>query len=78
MCTIIESSTILVTITVVMLGYDWWLSMVINISVQYNGRLLPDMYVDPRLLPVGNPFRYHVVAFCIIYSLCNVYYYYHV
>ena len=24
-----------------MLGYDWWLCMVINISVQYNGGLLP-------------------------------------
>ena len=36
-------STILVTmfITVVMLGYDWWLRMVINISVQYSGGLLP-------------------------------------
>ena len=37
--------------------------MVINISVQYNGGLLPDNYtVDPRLLPLGNPFKYHVVA----------------
>ena len=26
-----------------MLGYDWWLCMVINISVQYNGGLLPDI-----------------------------------
>ena len=49
-------------ITVVMLGYDWWLCMVINISVQYNSGLLPDMYIDPNLLPVGNPFKYHVVA----------------
>ena len=29
--------------TVVMLGYDWWLCMVINISVQYSGGLLPDI-----------------------------------
>ena len=36
--------------------------MVINISVQYSGGLLPDYTVDPRLLPVGNPFKYHVVA----------------
>ena len=28
---------------VVMLGYDWWLCMVINISVQQNGGLLPDI-----------------------------------
>ena len=38
--------------------------MVINISVQYSGGLLPDitlLTVDPRLLPVvGNPFKYHV------------------
>ena len=39
--------------------------MVINIiSVQYNGGLLPDIIlsVDPWLLPLGNPFKYHVVA----------------
>ena len=40
-------STILLTMyyysTVVMLGYDWWLCMVINISVQYNGGFLPDI-----------------------------------
>ena len=46
--TIIDSSTILVTntvcITVAMLGYDWWLRMVINnISVQYSGGLLSDI-----------------------------------
>ena len=29
--------------TVVMLGFNWWLCMVINISVQYNGGLLPDI-----------------------------------
>ena len=29
--------------TVVMLWYDWWLRMVINISVQYSGGLLPDI-----------------------------------
>ena len=26
-----------------MFGYDWWLCMVINISVQYNGGLLLDI-----------------------------------
>ena len=37
--------------------------MVINISVQYNGGLLPDINtVDPRLLPLGNPFKYHIMA----------------
>ena len=34
--------------------------MVINISVQYNGG--QHYTVDPRSLPVGNPFKYHVVA----------------
>ena len=33
--------------------------MAINISVQYNGGLLPDIILfDPRLLP---PFKYQVV-----------------
>ena len=45
--TIIDISTILVimyyNIAVFMLGYDWWLCMVINISVQYNGGFLPDI-----------------------------------
>ena len=43
--TITDSRTLLVTMyySVVMLGYDWWLCMVINISVQYNGGLLPDI-----------------------------------
>ena len=40
----------------------WKLCMGINISVQYNGGFLPDYIFDPRLLPVGNPFKYHVVA----------------
>ena len=33
----------LLCITVVMLWYHWWLCMVINISVQYSGGLLPDI-----------------------------------
>ena len=38
-------STILLTMyyTVVMLSYDRWLCIVINISVQYNGGLLSDI-----------------------------------
>ena len=41
----IDSRTILeLCITVVRLGYDLWLCMVINISIQYNGSgLLPDI-----------------------------------
>ena len=35
--------------------------MAINGSVQYNGRLLPDIHytVGPSLLPWGNPFKCH-------------------
>ena len=43
--TVIDIGTILLqyNATGVMLGYDWWLCMVINISVQYNGGFLPDI-----------------------------------
>ena len=42
--TIIDISTILLQCTTVgMLGYDWWLCMVTNVSVQYNGGFLPDI-----------------------------------
>ena len=50
--------------------------MVINISVQYSGGLLPDI-----ILPVGNPFKYHVVALylqplqCILLLPCVMVYY---
>ena len=36
--------------------------MVINVSVQYDGGLLPDTIpctVNPMLLPSGNPFKCH-------------------
>ena len=35
--------------------------MAINVSVQYNGGLLPDIVltVNPMLLPSGNPFICH-------------------
>ena len=38
--------------------------MVINISVQYSGGFLPDIILltHGRLLPLGNPVKYHVVA----------------
>ena len=38
--------------------------MVINISVQYSDEFLPDIIIllTPRLLPSGNPVKYHVVA----------------
>ena len=43
--TIIDISTILLTMyySVRMCCYDWWLCMVINISVHYNGGFLPDI-----------------------------------
>ena len=58
--------------------------MAINIiCVQYNGGLLPDIIytVDPRLLPSGNPFKYHVPGRGFVstaYQYVTVYYYYHV
>ena len=35
--------------------------MAINVNVQYNGGLLPDIIltVDPMLFPSGNPFKCH-------------------
>ena len=37
--------------------------MVINISVQYSGGLLPDIILLTQgYLPVGNPFKCHVVT----------------
>ena len=33
--------------------------MEINVSVQHKGGFLPDITVDPRLLPSGNPFKCH-------------------
>ena len=57
--------------------------MVIYISVQkqYNSWFLPDIIltVDPRLLPLGNPFKYHVCSgFVFIVYVIVYYYYYHV
>ena len=46
-----------------MFCYVWWLCMVINISVQYNGGFVPDIrLLTPMLLPSGNPVKYHAVA----------------
>ena len=39
----IISTFLLQGTTVFMLAYDWWLCMVINISVLYNGGFLPDI-----------------------------------
>ena len=60
-----------------MLGYDWWLCMVINVSVQCSGGLLPDII----LLTQGYyqwGTRLNTMLWLCICSLCNVYYYYHV
>ncbi|CAM9547358.1 unnamed protein product [Ascophyllum nodosum] len=73
------SRTILVTvcITVVRLGYDWRLCMVINISVQCNGGLLPDMILlNQGYYQWGA--RLNIMYWICTYSLCNVSYYYHV
>ena len=70
--TIIDSSTILLqcTTTVVMLGYDWWLCMVIYISVQYNGGFLPDtILLTQGYYHWGT--RLNAMWWLCIYSLCN-------
>ena len=63
--TIIDSSTILVTMyyCVVMLWYDGWLRMVINISVQYSGGLLPDII----LLTQGYFFLFFFFSFFLFF-----------
>ena len=33
--------------------------MAINVNVLYNDGFLPDITIDPRLLPSGNPFECH-------------------
>ena len=47
--------------------------MAINVSVQYNGGLLSDIYyytVDPMLLPSGNPFKCHEeVLSCFLFDV---------
>ena len=35
--------------------YVWWLCMVINISVQYNGKLLPDIILLTQVTTIGDP-----------------------
>ena len=45
--------------------------MVINICVQFNDGFLPDIILNPRLLPLGNPVKYHVVALYFLQSICN-------
>ena len=38
--------------------------MAINVSVQYNGGLLPDIILlDPMFRPLGNPFKFHEDVF---------------
>ena len=49
------------TVSVLFLLFVWCPCIAINVSVQYNGGLLPDIIlaVDPMLLPSGNPFECH-------------------
>ena len=55
---------------VFMFCYDWWLYMVINITVQYNGGFLPD------IIPLTQGYdhwgtRLKTMQWLRIYSLCN-------
>ena len=55
------------SVIVDMLGYDWGLRMVINISVQYNGGFLPDI-----ILLTQSWLEYQVVCYPIL-SLMEYY-----
>ena len=77
---VIDSRTILVTMyysTVVMLGYDWWLCMVINISVQYSGGILPDIilltqgYYQLLLLLLSSHLPIGPQPYPVIYVVAN-------
>ena len=48
-------------VSILILLFFWCPCMAINVSVQYNGGLLPDIIqtVDPMLFPSGNPFKCH-------------------
>ena len=66
--------TLLLLYIIIKLFYDvlkmfcfvfvWYPCMAINVSVQHNGGLLPGiiLFVDPMLLPSGNPFKCHEVV----------------
>ena len=55
------------SVIVVMLGHDWGLRVVINMSVQYNGGCLPDI-----ILLTQSWLEYHVVCYPIL-SLMEYY-----
>ena len=52
--------------------------VVINIIVQYNGGLLPDIILLTQGYCHHWGTRLNTMEWLCIYSLCNVYYYYHV
>ena len=69
--TIIDISTILLQCTTVfMFCYDWWLCMVINISVQYNGGFLPDIILLTQVYYHWG-IRLNTMQWLCIYSLYN-------
>ena len=43
----------------VLLMFFWCPCIAINVSIQYNGGLLPDIYTDPMLFLSGNPLKCH-------------------
>ena len=58
--------------TVVMLGYDWWLCMVINVSVQYIGGFLPDIILLTQgYYHWGTRLNTMYWSWLCIYSLCS-------
>ena len=55
-----------IIVSVLFLLFFWCPCMAINVSVQCNGGLLPDIIlVDPMLFPSRNPFKCHEeVLYC--------------
>ena len=54
--------------------FVWCSCMAINVSVQHNGRFLPDIILlTPMLLPLGNPSKCHEeLGLCSLWSHLNV------
>ena len=56
------------SVIMVMLGYDWGLRMVINISVQYNGGFL-HYIIDPKLTRISCSVLANTIPDGILYCL---------
>ena len=50
----------------------WCPYVVINVSLQYNGGLLPDIMLLTLCDSIGEPFKYHVEFLSLDYSYISV------